>query len=71
MQGIYNYITEINHVSMVYNFEAILWLQYMAHVMLFPMISVLYFNISTSQSICAVPSMAVLCSSLMSCFPGV
>jgi hypothetical protein len=33
--------------------------------MLFPMLNVLYFYIST----CAVPNMAVLCSSLISCFP--
>ena len=41
----------------------------MAHVMLFPMLNVLYLYISTSRSMCAVPSVAVLCSSLMSCFP--
>ena len=31
---------------------------------------VVYFYISTSRSMCAVPSMAVVCSSLISCFPG-
>ena len=31
---------------------------------------VLYFYISTSRSLCAVPNMAVFCSSLISRFPG-
>jgi hypothetical protein len=31
---------------------------------------VLYFHISTCRSLCAVPNMAVCCSSLISCFPG-
>ena len=33
-------------------------------------LSLLYFSISTFRSICAVPNVAVLCSSLTSCFPG-
>ena len=32
--------------------------------------AVLYFYISILQSMCAVPNMAVFCSSLISCFPG-
>ena len=40
----------------------------MVHVMLFPMFNALYIYISTSRSTCAVSSMAVLCSCLMSCF---
>jgi hypothetical protein len=39
--------------------------------MLFPMINVSYFYISTFQSMCAVSSMAVVCSSLMLCLLGV
>jgi len=31
---------------------------------------VLYFYISTSRGLCAVPNMAVFYSSLISCFPG-
>jgi len=31
----------------------------------------LYFYISTFRSMCAVPNMAVFCSSLTSCFPGI
>jgi len=43
----------------------------MLHVMLFRMLNVSYFYISTSRSMCAVPNAAVFCSSLISCFPGV
>jgi len=39
----------------------------MVHVMLFPMIN--NFTLALTE-VCAVPSMAVFCSSLMSCFPG-
>ena len=34
------------------------------------MLNLLYFYISSFQSVCAVPNMAVFCSSLTSCFPG-
>jgi hypothetical protein len=42
----------------------------MVHLMLLPTINVLYLYISTSRSTCAAPSVAVFCSSLMSCFQG-
>jgi len=45
-----------------------LYLQYMAHVMLFSVINILYFHISTLWNMQVVPNMAVSCSSLM-CFP--
>ena len=32
---------------------------------------VAYFYMSTFHSMCAVPNIAVMCSSLISCFPGV
>jgi len=35
MQGIYNYIRETNHVSRVYSVAAVLYLQFVLHVMLF------------------------------------
>jgi hypothetical protein len=38
-QGIYNYIPETNHVSVVYNFAAVLYLQFLLHVMLFRMLN--------------------------------
>jgi hypothetical protein len=34
------------------------------------MLNLLYFYISAFQSMCAVPNMAVFCSSFISCFPG-
>ena len=37
IQDIYNYIPETNRVSRVHNVAAILWLQFMVHVRLFPM----------------------------------
>jgi hypothetical protein len=71
MQCIFSYVPEeANHVCGVYNVAAILWSQLMAHVMLFPFIIIFCFYISTFWSLCAVPNMAVLCSSLISCFPG-
>ena len=69
-QGIYNYIPATNRVYMVHNVAAVLYLQSMLHAMLLPMMNVLYFYISTSRSLCAAPSMAVCCSSFISCFPG-
>jgi hypothetical protein len=35
MQGIYNYIHETNRVSTVYSIAAVLYLQFVLHVMLF------------------------------------
>jgi len=46
---------------------------YTPHIVLMSLVSVLnllYFYISTFRSMCAVPNMAVFCSSLTSCFPG-
>jgi len=40
------------------------------HVVLFPMINILYFHISTFQSMCTVANAAVACSSLESYFPA-
>jgi len=71
MPDIYNYAVETTHVSTVCNVAAVLYLQFVLHVMLFGMLSVLYFDISTFRSVCAVPSMAVVCSSFISCFPGI
>ena len=44
--------SETNRVSRVYNVGTILWLQYMVHVMLFPMINVVYLTLILS-SVCA------------------
>ena len=70
MQGIYSYIPETNHVSVVYSIAAVLYLQFVLYV-ISPMKCVLCFYISTFRSMCAVPNVAVFCSSLISCFPGV
>jgi len=35
MQGIYNYMPETNHVARVYSVAAVLYLQFVVHVMLF------------------------------------
>jgi hypothetical protein len=69
MQGIYNYIPETNHVSRVCNVAAILYLQFMLHVMLFRMWN-MHIYISTLHNICAVSNMADFCSPLILCFPG-
>ena len=42
----------------------------MAHILLVPALTPLYPCVSTSRSMCAVPNMAVFCSSLTSWFPG-
>jgi hypothetical protein len=69
-QSIYNDIIETYHVCRVHNVAAILWLKLMAHVMLYRKINVLHSHISTLRSVCAVPNIAAVRSSLMSSFPG-
>jgi hypothetical protein len=59
MQGIYNYVPETNHDLRVYIVATSLYLQFMALVMLFPTLNVLYFYISTLQSIGAWGSVVV------------
>ena len=70
MQGIYTYIPETNYVPREYSVAAILLLLFMAFISLVSVLNLLYFYISTFRSMCAVPNMAVFCSSLTSCFPG-
>ena len=50
--------------------EAILLLLFMVIISLVLVLNLLYFYIGTFRSMCAVPSMAVFCTSLTSCFPG-
>jgi len=52
------------------SFSAILWLQCMAHLILFAILNIFYFHITTFPRICALPSMAAVRNSSMSCFPG-
>ena len=70
MQGIYTYIPETNYVPREYSVAAILLLLFMVLISLVPVLNLLYFYISTFRSMCAVPNMAVFCSSLTSWFPG-
>ena len=70
MQGIYTYIPETNYVPREYNVAAILLLIFMVLISLVSVLNLLYFYISTFRSMCAVPNMAVFCSSLTSWFPG-
>jgi len=64
MQGIYTYIPETNYIPREYSVAAI----FMVLISLVSVLNQLYFY--TSRSMCAVPNMTVLCSSLTSCFPG-
>jgi hypothetical protein len=70
MQGIYTYIPETNCVPREYSVAAILLFLFMVHTSLAPVLDLLHFYISTFRSMCAVPNMAVLCSSLTSWIPG-
>ena len=70
MQGIYTYIPETNYVPREYSVAALLLLLFMVLISLVPVLTLLYFYISTFRRKCAVPNMAVFCSSLTSCFPG-
>ena len=70
MQGIYTYIPETNHVPREYSISAILSLLFMVPISLVPALALLYFYVSTFRSMCAVPNMAVFCSSFTSWFPG-
>ena len=70
MQGIYTYIPESNYVPMEYSAAAVLLLLFMVLISLVSVLNLLYFYISTFRSVCAVPNMAVFCSSLTSCFLG-
>ena len=70
MQGIYTYIPETNCVPREYSVAAILWFLFMVLISLVSVLNLLYFYISTFRSMCAVPNMAIFCSSLTLWFPG-
>jgi hypothetical protein len=70
MQSIYTYIPETNHVPRKHRDATILVLLFMVLISLVPTLTQLYLYISTFRSMCAVPSMAVLCSSLNLWFSG-
>jgi len=66
MQGIYTYIPETNCVPKEYSVAAILLLLFIVLISLVLVLNLLYFYISTFRSMCAMPNMAVFCSSLTS-----
>jgi len=70
MQGIYTYIPETNYIPREYSVVAILLLLFMVLISFVSVLNLLYFYVSTFRSMCAVPNMAVFCSSLTSRFPG-
>jgi len=65
MQSIYTYIPEINYVRRGYSIAAILLLLFMVLISLVSVLNLLYFYISTFQSMCAVPNTAVSWSLLL------
>ena len=71
MQAIYTNIPETNYVPREYSVAVILLLLFMVLISLVSVLNLLYFYISTFRSMCAVPNMAVFCSPLTSCFPGI
>ena len=77
MQDIYTYIPETNYVPKEYSVAAILLLLFMVLISIVPMLTLLYFYISTFRSVCVCVCVcvcsaqyAVFCSSLTSWFPG-
>ena len=70
MQGIYTYIPEKKHVPKEHRVAATPVLLFMVRISLVPALTPLYLYVSTSRCMCAVPNMAVFCSSLTSWFPG-
>ena len=66
MRGIYTHIPETNYVPREHNVAAILLLLFMVLISLVSVLNLLYFYISTFRSMCAVPNMAIFCSSLTS-----
>ena len=66
IQGIYTYIPETNYVPREYSVAAILLLLFVVFISLVSVLNRFYFYISTFRSTCAVPNMAVFCSSLTS-----
>ena len=70
MQFTHTHIPETNHVPRGYTVTAILSLLFMVPLFLVPALVLSFFYVSTFRSMCAVPNMAVFCSSLTSWFPG-
>ena len=69
-QGSHTHIPETNHVPRGYTVATIVSLLFIVPLCLVPALVLLFFYVGTFRSMCAVPSMAVFCSSLTSWFPG-
>ena len=61
MHGTDNYLPETNHVSRVYNVAAVLYVQFLLHVMLFRMLNVL------CTFALALPAVCVRCTIWLFC----
>jgi hypothetical protein len=70
MQDVDNCTPEKNHDFRVYIVVAILQLQFTVLIILYALLNILYFYICSFQSKFSVPNMAVFCTSLVLCFPG-
>jgi hypothetical protein len=70
MLGIYTYIPETNYVPRKHLVAANMVLLFMVFISLVLALTPLYLYVSTFRSMCAVPNMAVFCSSLTSQFPS-
>ena len=68
MQVIYTYIPNTNYVRRECRIPSILLLLFTVLISLVSVLNLLCFYISTFRLMCAVPNMAVFCSSLTSCF---
>jgi len=68
MQCSHTHIPGKNHVPRGYIFAAILSLLFMVPLCLVTALALLFFYVSTFRIMCAVPSMAVSCRSLTSCY---
>ena len=66
MQGVCTYIPETNQVPTEHCVATILVLLFMVLISLVPAFTPLYLYVSTFRSMCAVPNVAVFCSSLTS-----
>ena len=65
------YIPETNHISRVYSVAAVLYLQFVLHVMLFRPWNMFYTLTLALSALCAqCPIQLFFCSSLISCSPG-
>jgi len=66
VQGVYKCIPETDLASRVYTVAAVLYLQFVLHVMLFRMLNIYLLYVSTYRSMFTLPSMLFFCNFLIS-----